>query len=290
MFGSLITAIVTPFTDDHRIHFDEALRLAQHLLDTGSDGLVVCGTTGESPTLTHQEEDELFAVMRRTFPTACLIAGSGSNCTQTAIKATQAAEKRGMNGSMQVVPYYNRPSQEGLIAHFTAIANATSLPLMLYNIPARTGRNMTPETVATLASIPSIVALKEAAGDCEQLKQMVALTPPSFLVYSGDDGMIIPFMAEGAVGVVSVAAHVVGREIRSIVDAMLQGNHSEAKQQYARIHALVEALFMEPNPTPLKYVLQQMGFQVGSPRLPLVPVQDATRRTLDTILATLSIG
>lgn len=290
MFGSLITAIVTPFTDDHRIHFDEALRLAQHLLDTGSDGLVVCGTTGESPTLTHQEEDELFAVMRRTFPRACLIAGSGSNCTQTAIEATRAAEKRGMNGSMQVVPYYNRPSQEGLVAHFSAIAHATSLPLMLYNIPARTGRNMLPETVAKLASIPTIVALKEAAGDTAQLKQMVTLTPPSFLVYSGDDGMIIPFMAEGAVGVVSVAAHVVGREIRAIVDAMLQGHHADATQQYERIHPLIEALFIEPNPTPLKYVLQKMGYQVGDPRLPLVPIQATTRSALDAILATLAIG
>lgn len=289
MFGSLITAIVTPFTDDHRIHFDEALRLAQHLLDTGSDGLVVCGTTGESPTLTHQEEDELFGVMRRTFPNTCLIAGSGSNCTQTAIDATRAAEKRGMNGSMQVVPYYNRPSQEGLVAHFTAIANATGLPIMLYNIPARTGRNMLPETVVTLSALPTIVALKEAAGDIGQLKQMVQLTPPSFAVYSGDDSMIIPFMAEGAVGVVSVAAHVVGRQIRVIVDTMLQGNRSEAERQYEPIRDLVDALFMEPNPTPLKYVLHQMGFQVGAPRLPLVPVQAATRHALDAVLATLAI-
>jgi len=289
IFGRLITAMVTPFTPSDTIDFDEAIRLATHLFDTGTEALVLCGTTGESPTLSHSEEFTLFKEMRRAFPKACLIAGSGSNCTKTAIESTREVEKMGLNGSMQVVPYYNRPSQEGLLAHFMSIADSTSLPIMLYNIPARTGRNMEADTIIQLAEHPQIVAIKEASGDINQARTIASKTPNSFCLYSGDDAWLLPIMGVGGVGVVSVAAHLVGADLAKAIHAVLSNEPDVATAIMDRIADLIEVLFVEPNPTPLKYALQRLGFNVGSPRLPLVPVLPSTQLKVDRCLTSLGM-
>ncbi len=212
-FGHVVTAMVTPFTAENQVNYPVAERLAVHLSEHGTDTLIVCGTTGESPTLTWSEEYELFQVVQNAVAgKATVIAGTGSNSTQEAITATQKAAKLGLGGALLVVPYYNKPPQEGLYQHFKAIAMAVpELPLMLYNIPGRTGQNLKPETVARLAEVPNIVAIKEASGDLDQASQIRRLTPPEFSLYSGDDSLTLPLLSVGGRGVVSVASHLVGK-------------------------------------------------------------------------------
>ncbi|EDZ94564.1 dihydrodipicolinate synthase, partial [Limnospira maxima CS-328] len=214
--------MVTPFWEDGSINYAEAERLAAHLAANGSDTLVVCGTTGESPTLTWDEEHELFKVVQQAVAgKAKVIAGTGSNSTQEAIAATQKAAKLGVDGSLQVVPYYNKPPQEGLYQHFLAIASACAdLPIVLYNIPGRTGQNLQPETVARLASVPNIVAIKEASGSLDQASQIRQLTPKEFQIYSGDDSLTLPLLAVGGTGVVSVASHLVGKQIQDMIQML----------------------------------------------------------------------
>ncbi|MEY2984754.1 MAG: dihydrodipicolinate synthase, partial [Cyanobacteriota bacterium] len=224
-FGPVLTAMVTPFNTEGAVDYGVAEKLADHLIRHGSDGLVVCGTTGESPTLSWAEEHELFRVIKRAVGDRCsVIAGTGSNCTQEAMEATQIAAKLGVDGSLQVVPYYNKPPQAGLYAHFEAIAAAApDLPMMLYNIPGRTGQSLTPETVAQLAEINNIVAIKEATGSLEQASQIRALTPPEFALYAGDDLLTLPLLAVGASGVVSVASHLVGDRLQQMIQHFQAG-------------------------------------------------------------------
>jgi len=269
-FGRIITAMVTPFDGQGEVNYSEAIRLADHLYQTGTDAIVLAGTTGESPTLTHQEEFELFKVVRKAFPERKIIAGTGSNCTRTAVSSTKEAAELGMDGVLQVVPYYNRPSQEGCYQHFKAVAEATSLPVMLYNIPGRTGRNLEPETVARLAELPTIFSIKEAAGSVDQVKAIRKLTPPEFLIYSGDDGLTLDFMTEGAVGIVSVAAHIVGNQMAQMIKAFVAGDSETARRLETELRPIFEVLFITSNPTPLKAALPLFGFKVGNPRLPLV--------------------
>ncbi|NDC83099.1 4-hydroxy-tetrahydrodipicolinate synthase [bacterium] len=283
-FGRIITAMATPFTPNNGVDYDEAIRLADFLFNTGSDSLVIAGTTGESPTLTHDEEFELFRILRTTFPSRKLIAGTGSNSTRTAIESTINAEKLGMDATLQVVPYYNRPSQEGCFQHFAAVANATQLPMMLYNIPGRTGRNLEPETIGRLAEIPSIFAIKESAGSVEQVRAIRRVTPADFLIYSGDDALTLPFMREGAVGVVSVAAHVAGLEMSAMISAFVADDFETAERINERLSRLFEVLFITSNPTPLKAALALMGFNMGDPRLPLIPATDAERELIGDAL------
>jgi 4-hydroxy-tetrahydrodipicolinate synthase len=269
-FGRVITAMVTPFDTDGNVNYAEAEKLAAHLAAHGSDGIVVCGTTGESPTLSWDEEYQLFQVVQQAVRgKAKVIAGTGSNATQEAIEATQKAAKLGLDGSLQVVPYYNKPPQAGLYEHFRAIAQSCDLPMMLYNIPGRTGQTMEPETVARLAELETIVAIKEATGNLDIASQIRALTPPSFAIYSGDDSLTLPILAVGGCGVVSVASHLVGDRIQSMIRAFSDGQTKAATEIHLQLLPLFKGIFCTTNPIPIKAALQLQGWQVGGLRPPL---------------------
>jgi 4-hydroxy-tetrahydrodipicolinate synthase len=270
-FGKVITAMITPFTADGSVNYGEAEKLADYLINHGSDSIVVCGTTGESPTLSWDEEYQLFQVVQRAIAgKGKVIAGTGSNSTDEAIEATQHAAKLGLDGSLQVVPYYNKPPQSGLYKHFQAIAQSSpDLPMMLYNIPGRTGQNLLPETVAQLANIPNIVAIKEASGSMDQVSQVRHITPSEFAIYSGDDSLTLPMLALGCYGVVSVASHLVGEQIQQMIQAFLQGKPTEATNIHLKLLDLFKSLFLTTNPIPIKTALKLQGWDVGSLRLPL---------------------
>jgi 4-hydroxy-tetrahydrodipicolinate synthase len=280
-FGRLLTAMITPFHADQSVDLDGAARIARHLAETGSDGIVVTGTTGESPTLTTEEKLSLYrAVKQAVGGNAIVLAGTGNYCTRESVELTREAEACGVDGIMAVVPYYNNPPQEGLYRHFRAIAESTRLPVLLYNIPSRSPRNMEPATTIRLAEIPNIVAIKEASGKLEQIAEIIAKTPESFRLYSGDDSATLPLMSLGGYGIVSVAAHLVGREIKQMVEAFIAGRNGEAAELYARLLPLFQACFVAPNPIPLKAGLKAMGLPAGPVRLPLV---DADQKIAGTI-------
>ncbi|HEY9640549.1 MAG TPA: 4-hydroxy-tetrahydrodipicolinate synthase [Coleofasciculaceae cyanobacterium] len=283
-FGRVLTALITPFKEDGSVNYHVAEKLAVHLTDHGTDAIVVCGTTGESPTLSWDEEYQLFQVIQKAIAgKAKVIAGTGSNSTEEAIAATQKASKLQLDGSLQVVPYYNKPPQEGLYKHFRAIAEASpELPMMLYNIPGRTGQNLSPETVARLAEISNIVAIKEASGSLDQVSQIRQLTSPEFNIYSGDDSLTLPMLAVGASGVVSVASHLVGQHLQQMIQFFEQGQVKVASQIHLQLFPLFKALFITANPIPVKAALRLQGWQVGSTRLPL----EDSLVDLDQILAT----
>jgi 4-hydroxy-tetrahydrodipicolinate synthase len=269
-FGRVITAMVTPFDTEGNVHYAEAEKLAAYLAANGSDGIVVCGTTGESPTLSWDEEYELFQVVQKAVAgKSKVIAGTGSNSTSEAIEATQKAAKLGLDGSLQVVPYYNKPPQIGLYRHFAAIAAACDLPMMLYNIPGRTGQQLDPETIGKLAKLDGIVAIKEATGNLDIASQIRSLTPPAFAIYSGDDSLTLPILAVGGTGVVSVASHLVGSQIQSMIAAFESGQNQLATQLHLKMLSLFKGLFVAPNPMPIKAALQLQGWEVGGLRLPL---------------------
>ncbi len=265
--------MVTPFNANNEIDLSVATALVGTLKAKGTDTIVLSGTTGESPTLTHSEEFTLYQkIVKDHKGTVNIMAGTGSNSTQTAIQSTQEAEACGVDSILQVVPYYNKPSQAGMIAHFSAIAESTSLPIMLYNIPGRTGVNMQPETVKTLSKIKNIVAIKEASGDVEQVRKIRELTDPDFAIYSGDDALTLSFMEAGAVGVVSVASHIVGSEIQEMIRAFDAGKKEDAYAIHTRLLELFSVLFITSNPSPVKAALRMMGIPVGCPRRPLLDV------------------
>ena len=269
-FGRVITAMVTPFDVDGSVHYAEAERLAAYLADNGSDGIVVCGTTGESPTLSWDEEYQLFQVVKKAVAgKAKVIAGTGSNSTSEAIEATQKAAKLGVDASLQVVPYYNKPPQIGLYRHFEAIAAACDLPMMLYNIPGRTGQALEPETIAALAKLAEIVAIKESTGNIDIASQIRQLTPPDFKIYAGDDSLTLPILAIGGSGVVSVASHLVGNDIQQMIGAFESGQHQLAAQLHLKMLPLFKGLFLAPNPMPIKAALKLQGWEVGGLRLPM---------------------
>ncbi|NES95985.1 MAG: 4-hydroxy-tetrahydrodipicolinate synthase [Desertifilum sp. SIO1I2] len=290
-FGRVLTAMVTPFGEDGAVNYEVAEKLASELADRGSDALVVCGTTGESPTLTWEEEYQLFQVVQKAVSgKAKVIAGTGSNSTSEAIAATQKAHKLQLDGSLQVVPYYNKPPQEGLYQHFTAIAKATpDLPIILYNIPGRTGQNLQPETVARLAEIPNIVGIKEASGSLDQVSQIRRITPPDFAIYSGDDSLTLPLLAVGGQGVVSVASHLVGPQLQDMIQAFFAGQVQTATDIHLQLLPLFKALFLTTNPIPLKAALKLQGWDVGSPRLPLCDPDPDLSNALKAVLADLKL-
>lgn len=271
-FGRLLTAMITPFDREGEVDYGKAEKLAIHLVETGTDTIVVCGTTGESPTLSWDEEYKLFSVLKTAIAgKAKIIAGTGSNSTSEAIAATTKAAYLGLDGTLQVTPYYNKPPQEGLYAHFRAIAEAApELPILLYNVPSRTGCKLEPETVAKLAEIPSIVGIKEATGDLDQASQIRALTPAEFAIYSGDDSLTLPLMAVGAKGVVSVASHLVGNQLQAMMQSFAAGKVQEALQIHIQLFPLFKALFLTSNPIPLKVALRLLGLDTGIVRSPLV--------------------
>ncbi|WP_343278442.1 4-hydroxy-tetrahydrodipicolinate synthase [Kamptonema sp. UHCC 0994] len=283
--------MITPFKEDGSVNYAVAEQLAVHLADRGSDGIVVCGTTGESPALTWEEEYNLFQVVQKAVAgKAQVIAGTGSNSTSEAIAATQKAAKLGLDGSLQVVPYYNKPPQEGLYRHFKAIASSVpELSIMVYNVPGRSSVNLLPETVARLAEIPNIVAVKEASGNLDQASQIRRITPPEFQIYSGDDSLTLPMLAVGATGVVSVASHIVGEQLQQMIQAFEAGQVQVATQIHLQLSDLFKALFLTTNPIPIKAALELQGWNVGAPRLPLCEAPEEIVKKLKDELSKLDM-
>jgi 4-hydroxy-tetrahydrodipicolinate synthase len=278
LFGRVSTAMVTPFDSKGHIDFAKTTVLINHLIENGSDSLVVAGTTGESPTLSKEEKIALFKhvvkVVDKRIP---VIAGTGSNNTYATIELTKKAEEIGVDAIMIVAPYYNKPNQEGLYQHFKAVAEATTLPIMVYNIPGRSVVNIAPETIIRLSKIDNIVAVKEASGNLNAMTAIIAGTDDDFLLYSGDDGLTIPVLSVGGVGIVSVASHVIGNEMQEMVSAFLNGDIKEAAKKHQQLLPLMEGLFKAPSPAPVKTALQVKGLDVGSVRLPLVPLNEQER-------------
>lgn len=290
-FGRVIVAMVTPFAQDGSVDYQVAEQLADHLVTAqASDAVVVCGTTGESPTLSWTEEYELFQVVQKAVgKRAKVIAGTGSNSTAEAASATQKAAKLGLDGTLQVVPYYNKPPQVGLYKHFWEVAQACpDLPMMLYNIPGRTGRNLDPETVAKLAEIDNIIAIKEASGDLEQVCQIRNLAP-ELEIYSGDDVLTLPLLAVGATGVVSVAAHLVGDRLQQMIRDFEAGKITAARATHFQLLPLFQALFWSTNPIAIKAALQLQGWQVGSLRPPLCELSPELIAGLKAVLNNLAL-
>jgi 4-hydroxy-tetrahydrodipicolinate synthase len=290
-FGRVITAMVTPFKEDGAVNYAVAEELAAHLAENGSDALVICGTTGESPTLTWEEEYELFQVVQKAVAgKAKVIAGTGSNSTKEAIAATQKAAKIRVDGSLQVVPYYNKPPQEGLYQHFASVAQSCpDLPLILYNIPGRTGQNLQPETVARLAEIPNIVAIKEASGNLDAASQIRRLIPAEFQIYAGDDSLTLPLLSVGGAGVISVASHLVGKQLQQMIQAFENGQTKVAIDIHLQLFPLFKALFCTTNPIPIKAALKLQGWDIGSTRPPLSHLPDSDRQMLEAVMKQLTL-
>jgi dihydrodipicolinate synthase len=279
-FGRLITAMVTPFDAEGRIDWEATGRLIDYLIgEQGTDSIVVCGTTGESPTLDDDEKIALYKfAVERAAGRVPIIAGTGSNNTAHSIHLTKEAEAVGVDGILLVSPYYNKPSQEGLYRHFRAVAEATKLPVMIYNVPGRTGVNINADTTLRLAQIPNIFATKDCA-PTEQLTAIAAEAPAHFKVYSGDDSQTLPALSVGAYGIVSVASHIIGREMKQMIHAYVEGRTAEAAKLHQRLSPIFRGLFNcphpVPNPVPVKYALNHIGIPVGGVRLPLAPLTES---------------
>jgi 4-hydroxy-tetrahydrodipicolinate synthase len=285
-FGRMITAMVTPFAADLELDLPRAQELALKLIDEGSDALVVCGTTGESPTVFYPQKIELFkAVIEAVDGRVPLIANAGDNCTADSIDFAREVEKLGVDGIMAVVPYYNKPPQEGLYRHFRAIAESVDLPVVLYNIPGRSVVNMTPETTLRLArDVENIVAVKEASGNMSQVAELTHGAPEGFEVLSGNDEDTLPLMALGGTGVISVVSHIAGRRFREMVDAQAAGDHTRALRIHLELMPLMKTLFMTSNPIMVKKALELQGFPVGGLRLPLIEADEAQTAELARVM------
>ena len=275
--GRVITAMVTPFGDDGAVDYEQAKRLALALVDSGSQGLVVVGTTGESPTLMRDEELRLFSEIKAAVgERGSVIAGTGSNSTAEAISATRAAESTGVDACLLVVPYYNKPTQDNLYNHFKAIADSTSLPCILYNVPSRTVASLSADTVIRLSQLDNIIGVKEASGNMDEISKIIENTAGDFIVWSGNDGDTLPIMALGGYGVISVASNIVGKQIREMIDSFIAGETARAAGIHRRLVPLIKALFVISNPMPVKYAMNYAGFKVGSPRPPLYEPDEKT--------------
>jgi 4-hydroxy-tetrahydrodipicolinate synthase len=277
--GSMV-AMVTPFRDG-RVDEGKISELVEFHVKNGTDAIIPCGTTGESPTLSHDEHKQVVeATIKAVAGRVPVIAGTGSNSTAEAIDMTQHAKAAGANGVLMVCPYYNKPTQTGLIAHYRAVAEAVDIPIILYNIPGRTGVNMLPETVATLADLPNIAAMKEASGSLEQMTELISICGDRLTVVSGDDTLTLPLMAVGGKGVISVIANIIPKETAEMTRAALNGDWKRAKEIHLRIFPLCKAMFYETNPGPVKTAMQLLGRLNGELRLPLTPMSDANRDKL----------
>ena len=280
-WGRLITAMLTPFHKDGTVNYEEAARVAQHLTtEQQNDGLVVSGTTGESPTLSDEEKLSLLSATLEAVPSKAVVFGAGTYDTKHSIHLAKEAERRGAHGIMLVNPYYSKPGQAGLYAHFKAVASETGLPVMLYNIMPRSAINLeTPTLLKLIADVPNIVAVKEASGSLAQIAEVCAKTPSGFRVYSGDDAVTLPVMAVGGHGLVSVAAHVAGRDLKAVVENAAT-DLAKAQAANARLVDLIKAVFSAPSPTPIKYMLSLNGFDCEDVRLPLVKLDDAQKAAI----------
>ena len=289
--GRCLTAMVTPFKENGEVNYAETKRLAKALLKSGNDGLVLAATTGEAPTLSWDEEMRIFTEVKNTVgdkPT--LIAYTGSNSTKEAVENTEKAEKIGVDAILSVVPYYNKPNQEGIYQHFKAVSECTSLPVIMYNIPSRVVVEMSWETIARLSQFKNIAGVKEASGKMELVAQTISNAREGFYVWSGNDNDTFPIMAMGGYGVVGVTTHLTGKQYKKMIDLVLAGQIQEAAAIHRKLVPLVNAIFSVPSPAPIKYALNYLGFKVGKPRLPLVPptekegekiIAELKRQTID---------
>lgn len=281
-FGRVLTAMVTPFDHQGEVDYPATKNLIDHLIANGTDALVIAGTTGESPTLSNEEKVALFSfAVKEVNGRIPVIAGTGSNNTRESIALTAEAENTGVDGIMLVAPYYNKPNQEGMYQHFKTIAESTSLPVMMYNVPGRTACVINPDTIVRLATdIDNIVSVKEASGNLDAIADIIERTDEDFTLYSGDDGLTLPILAIGGTGIVSVSSHVLGQKMQQMVQAHFAGRPSEAAAIHREILPKCQALFSCPSPTPVKAVLNMAGVPVGDVRLPLVPLSDEEHREL----------
>jgi 4-hydroxy-tetrahydrodipicolinate synthase len=289
--GRLITAMVTPFTDGGEVDYKQAQNLARALLDAGSDGVIVSATTGEAPTLSQDEKVSLFhAVKEAVGSDGKVLAGTSTYSTRESVELSREASKAGVDGLLLVVPYYNRPTQEGIYRHFEAIAAAVDIPCILYNIPSRTGRNMETETIIRTAAITNVVGVKEASGSCDAVARIVAEAGPEFRVWSGDDSMTLPFMSVGGYGVICTCSNMVGRQMRGIIDTYLEGNVADAAARHRAMLPLMSALMsVAANPIPIKHAMNKVGFSVGGVRLPLWDLDEVASEKLMTVVSNYAI-
>lgn len=285
-FGKVLTAMVTPFGKHEEIDFQALDKLIDHLISNGSDGLVVAGTTGESPTLSHEERLKLFEyVVKKVDGKAFVLAGTGSNYTKASIELTKEVEKTGVDGVMLVAPYYNKPSQDSMYEHFRVIAESTQLPVMLYNVPGRTGVDMDVSTIVRLSEIDNIVSIKEASGDLEKMTNIIRLTDDKFSVYSGEDSLTLPALAIGAAGIVSVSAHIIGNDMQEMIRRFEQGQVKEAASIHGRVLPVMQEMFANPSPVPVKTALNLQSIPVGKVRLPLIELNEEQLQNLQTVLS-----
>ncbi|MGS0764691.1 4-hydroxy-tetrahydrodipicolinate synthase [Syntrophomonas curvata] len=281
----LLTAMITPYDGDLQVDYAKAAELAEYLVNNGTQGIVVSGTTGEAPALSDEEKLRLFAAVKGKMGKRVPVwAGTGSNDTRHTVELSREAERTGVDGIMLVCPYYNKPSQEGLYRHFRQIAEAVALPILLYNIPGRTGINLLPETVVRLAEIDNIAAIKEASGNLDQVSALINMLPDDMLVYSGDDSLTLPMMALGAQGIVSIASHLIGKQMREMIDAFLNGDVKRAADLHKQFFPIFKGLFITSNPVPLKEALNQLGLNVGGLRLPLADADASEKKIIRELL------
>lgn len=282
--GRIATAMVTPFQENGDIDFEAVERLIEYLLANGTDSIVVCGTTGESPTLSTEEKLQLIRfTVEKVNKRVPVIAGTGSNNTKQTIELTKKIESLGVDGVMLVAPYYNKPNQKGLYAHFEAVAEETTLPIVVYNVPGRTSSNIEAATTIALSKIPNIQVVKEASGNLDQISEILANTHDKFLVYSGDDALTLPLLAIGGRGVISVASHIVGNKMQAMIQAFEEGRHAFAAKMHQTLLPLFKQLFKNPNPVPIKYAMSKVGFHIEKVRLPLVEMTDEEKQEFDHV-------
>jgi len=289
-FGRILTAMVTPFNADLSVNYQAAANLAKHLVENGSDGLVVSGSTGEAATMTKEEKLKLFsAVLDAVGDKATVIAGTGSNDTRATIALTQEAEKLGVHGSLLVGPYYNKPPQEGYFQHFKAIADNTGLPLIIYNVPGRTASNILPQTLARLAQIKNIVGVKESSGNLDQVSEIVRTVPKDFMVYSGDDSLTLPILSVGGIGIGSVAGHIGGRRMQEMIAAYFAGDIAKARDIHLELLPFFKAIFVTTNPIPIKTACNLAGLNAGPLRPPLIAATEAETELLRKVMKDLGV-
>ncbi len=291
-FGSVLTAMVTPFDDEGALDLDGAQKLAKYLVANGNDGVVVAGTTGESPTISYDEQRELIMAIREAIPGAPLVAGAGSNDTKTSVKNTIMATEAGADAILSVTPYYNKPSQAGLLEHFRASAEATDLPVMVYDVPGRTSRKIESSTILKLAEVDNVVALKDAAADPSETAALLAELPADFEVYSGDDSLTLPFLSVGAVGVVGVVTHYVGQVMSDMIAAYNDGRVQDAMDLNRQMMPAFAHFGYDdaPSPVPTKSIMNLLGLSVGTCRLPMGPEPDDMELRSKSVISTLGLA
>jgi 4-hydroxy-tetrahydrodipicolinate synthase len=288
--GRLITAMVTPLDAQGNVDYKQARKLARALLDSGSDGLVLAGTTGESPTLTNEEKLELFTEVKdECGKKASIIAAVGNNDTADTVYLARESVGTGVDAFLVVVPYYNRPTQEGMYQHFKAVADVSDLPVILYNVPGRTVANLEADTVIRLSQIKNVIGVKEASGNLEQISRIISGTGKDFTVWSGNDGDTLAIMALGGYGAISVTSHIVGNQVKQMMEYQLKGKSAEAAKIHNNMLQINKAMFVVANPMPVKYALNYLGFNVGLPRLPLTEPDEKSKAFIQNVLESYKI-